>query len=68
MPIHIKKHCFSYQFEYGWGMVRLGKWLNDLLVSGRLSFLKREALERTGMVLGNNVKKIFGNRGRFCLV
>jgi hypothetical protein len=49
-------------------MVRLEKWLDDLLVSGRLSFLKREALERTGMVLGNNVKKIFGNRGRFCLV
>jgi predicted transcriptional regulator of viral defense system len=30
-------------------MVRLEKWLDDLLVAGRLSFLKREALERTGI-------------------
>jgi len=30
-------------------MIRLEKWLNELLLAGRLSFLKREALERTGM-------------------
>ena len=29
-------------------MLRLEKWLDELLLAGRLSFLKREALESEG--------------------
>jgi hypothetical protein len=50
---------------------RKGHWLEYVSTFVRgLKELGDEVvvLERTGMVLGNNVKKIFGNRGRFCLV
>lgn len=34
-------------------MLRLEKWLDELLLAGRLSFLKREALEGLGMTSAN---------------
>ena len=34
-------------------MIRLEKWLDELLLAGRLSFLKREALESMGLASAN---------------